>query len=697
MSKQPALKSKDVTQESQKKTAAKRKAAKKTTVKKAAVKKAAVKKKAVKKINTKKKPAQTAATADLDDRLNLPKPVRSIYDEHVYTCRMLRLLELEAENVLSGGEADVDGMSDILHYITYHPDRFHHPKEDVIFDRMSRLSADMKQTIARLRSDHESMTQQSVDLYERMLEQKEVQSVRELKKLAKEILEYSELQREHMALEEQEIFLPSQKALSRVDWEQIEEEVKAKRDPIFGGRVSSRYLNLLERYLNDFNAISDSGGVPIRRAEAILIRLEKALHFTKKLGKQCGSVNQATAEALKSQLGHIRGLIDIRDRESLDDWLDIEKQVNKENWTSIKSTLEDTRKLFEKPTKRRRHSNRRYGPIEVKSSGKTQKLKEKPYKASGRTRVSWQAALTNVAFRLTLKPYLGRMDNGDGLNLPMQKMPAAKFPHYIDASEVDTTEFKADWLVPKRPDKTRGTILYIPGGGFIFPAGNGHRTLLGRLAAQTQCKAMMVHYRLMPDHPFPSGLEDVLAAYRYLLDEGTPPQEIMFAGDSAGGCLTLSLLMAIRDEGLPMPGAVSLISPVTDLTFSTAARRKNRWRDSSMPSFIRQNSYKEYAVNSKLDDPLISPIFGSFEGLPPIFALVSSSETLLDDTLVVARKARVEGVDFEVEVWESLPHAWPAFPFIPEAATATENIGQFFNRYLDLAVEAGFKKSQRSA
>lgn len=145
-----------------------------------------------------------------------------------------------------------------------------------------------------------------------------------------------------------------------------------------------------------------------------------------------------------------------------------------------------------------------------------------------------------------------------------------------------------------------------------------------------------------------------------------------------------------------MPAAAVLISPVTDLTFSTAARKKNRWRDSSMPSFIKQNAYKDYAVESQLDDPLISPIYGSFKGLPPIFAQVSSSETLLDDTLVVARKARLDGVDFEVEVWESLPHAWPVFPFIPEAGAAAENIATYFNRYLDLAESAASKKRQQA-
>ena len=115
-----------------------------------------------------------------------------------------------------------------------------------------------------------------------------------------------------------------------------------------------------------------------------------------------------------------------------------------------------------------------------------------------------------------------------------------------------------------------------------------------------------------------------------------------------------------------------------------------------LPTVLKKNTYKSYAGEVALDDPLISPIYGSYEGFPPVFAQVSSSETLLDDTLVVARKARSQGVDFEVEVWESMPHDWPTFPFIPESATATRNISAFFNNHLDLAEAARAAELVRS-
>lgn len=240
--------------------------------------------------------------------------------------------------------------------------------------------------------------------------------------------------------------------------------------------------------------------------------------------------------------------------------------------------------------------------------------------------------------------------------------------------------FHARWLRPENQPATQKTVLYLPGGGFIFPASSGHASILSSLAQKTGSQGLIVHYRLAPDHPFPAGLEDALAAYRYLLeDQKISPKDIVVAGDSAGGGLTLSLMLAIREEGLPMPNAICVISPLADLSFSGLSREYNRWKDPMLPTHREMNAFELYARETPSDDPLLSPIFGDLTGFPPIFAQVGSTEILLDDTLRVVRKARSQGVEVEVEIWDSLPHVWHLWSFLPETEKALDNIAEFFN------------------
>jgi acetyl esterase/lipase len=207
--------------------------------------------------------------------------------------------------------------------------------------------------------------------------------------------------------------------------------------------------------------------------------------------------------------------------------------------------------------------------------------------------------------------------------------------------------------------------------------------MLSQLAREAHCRGLLVNYRLAPEHPFPAGLEDAISAYRYLLDSGLSSDEIVVAGDSAGGGLTLSLLLALRDEGLPLPAAGAIISAMADLSFSTQSRLSNRWRDPLLSARRRTQDFNLYTGDTPLNDPLLSPIFGSFHGLPPLLAQVGGTEILLDDTLRVARKARAQGVDIEVEIWEGLPHDWHLFSFLPESTQALSRIAGFLRAHLD--------------
>ncbi|RZV49420.1 MAG: steryl acetyl hydrolase, partial [Pseudomonadales bacterium] len=178
------------------------------------------------------------------------------------------------------------------------------------------------------------------------------------------------------------------------------------------------------------------------------------------------------------------------------------------------------------------------------------------------------------------------------------------------------------------------------------------------------------------------GLEDAVAAYRHLLEvEGVAPEEIMIAGDSAGGGLSLSLLLSIREQGLPMPLCACLFSPFTDASLSSPSLKYNRWLDPLLPAG-RMSSMSVYFGDTPLDHPLISPVNASYEDFPPILAQVSSTETLLDDTLRTARRAREQDAKFEVEVWQGMPHVFQIFGFLPEAGEAQTHAVEFIRKQM---------------
>jgi epsilon-lactone hydrolase len=201
-------------------------------------------------------------------------------------------------------------------------------------------------------------------------------------------------------------------------------------------------------------------------------------------------------------------------------------------------------------------------------------------------------------------------------------------------------------------------ILYLHGGGYVVGSLEGYRSLTAHLAVQTGARVDSLGYRLAPEHPYPAALDDALAAYRAILAE-TSPDRIAIAGDSAGGGLTLALLLAARDEGLPLPSAALLISPWAHLD----AREEGSWprnghRDPLMSvrgvTFMR-NAY----VGSEGEAPLLaSPLYADLKGLPPLLIMVGSGEVLLDDAVELARRAADADVRVVLDVRPHMFHGW---------------------------------------
>ncbi len=234
----------------------------------------------------------------------------------------------------------------------------------------------------------------------------------------------------------------------------------------------------------------------------------------------------------------------------------------------------------------------------------------------------------------------------------------------------------------------------------MLPASAQVPLLVANINREAGSRAMLVHYRLAPEHPFPAGLEDCLAAYRHLLDLGTDPKSIVIAGDSAGGGLTLSTLLALRDDGDPLPAGAVLISPFTDFSMGGNSRFDNARFDPMLsPEGIKEMNAL-YLDDTAQHHPLVSPVYGDYHDLPPILAQVGSTEILLDDTRRVGERAREHGVDFEVEVWEQVPHVWHVWPFLPETKAAVARIGEFVRQRTTAttpAVKARRRTAQRKA
>ncbi len=242
---------------------------------------------------------------------------------------------------------------------------------------------------------------------------------------------------------------------------------------------------------------------------------------------------------------------------------------------------------------------------------------------------------------------------------------------------------RAEWIVPNGTDRSR-VILYIHGGAFIACSAATHRPLVARLAQASQAPALSICYRPAPEHPFPAALEDCLAAYRWLLGRGFPPDSIVIGGDSAGGNLTLTTLLALRDRGDPLPAGGFCLSPVTDMV-SSGGSRQSKLKDDPIFGGLESPGrlVEPYWRGQDPRNPLISPMYADLHGLPPLLFHVGEDEILLDDSVLFAERARAAGVDARVAVWPGMWHVFQAFfLFVPEAQESIEEIGRFVQEVL---------------
>ena len=268
--------------------------------------------------------------------------------------------------------------------------------------------------------------------------------------------------------------------------------------------------------------------------------------------------------------------------------------------------------------------------------------------------VPLQRRVVRQAYRSSIPPKGAMFENTRVGNIPVTRTGFGNTPH--------------------------GAVLYLHGGGYIIGSSNTHRGITGHLAKTSGCSVITPDYRLAPEFPFPSALDDAEACWNGLLEEGFKPEQIAVAGDSAGGGLAVALAMRLRDKGAPVPASLTVFSPWVDLT------QDHLYAPECEP--VLQASWtskaaKLYAGQESLSNPLISPIFGDLGGLPPLLIQVGSQEILLNDAERLAAAANRQDVETRLEIYNSLWHVFQVHSGQLDRATAAmEAAGTHIKRHL---------------
>ena len=249
-------------------------------------------------------------------------------------------------------------------------------------------------------------------------------------------------------------------------------------------------------------------------------------------------------------------------------------------------------------------------------------------------------------------------------------------PKGMEVVPVKFAKISCDWVNMPHSSGSK-IILYFHGGGFCFRSPKIHGAFLARLANGSKARGLMVNYSLAPENPYPAAPDECFAVYRALLVKGYLPQNIVFAGDSAGGNLVLTTLLRIRNANLPLPACGIMMSPVSDMAVTGDSAFKkckdDPFFDLSTLLLMRNN----YIGNQNPCDPDISPYYANLHGLPPIFITAGTEELLMDDSIRLAEKIAESGGDVTINVVKGVPHVYPLFYQLSEARDAIKLMSGF--------------------
>ncbi len=292
------------------------------------------------------------------------------------------------------------------------------------------------------------------------------------------------------------------------------------------------------------------------------------------------------------------------------------------------------------------------------------------------------AAILRFILRIMLKPFLG-----PPFSIGFQRFwarLASNVNPVCRAAFTSAIEIEGMSAVRARPksNEPEHTVLYFHGGAYCIGSWRTHRGLITHLAVAADAVVYAPDYRLAPENPHPAALEDGVRAYRWLLDQGIPADQVALAGDSAGGGLALATAIALRDSGLPLPTSVVLLSPGVDLSGDYPSMTQNARKDPMIrPSWFHECA-RLYLGGRAPNDPACSPLFARHEGLPPMLIHVGTEEVLFDDSTRLAERCRAAGVDVSLKVFDGMWHEFQIHAgLLSESDEALAEIGEFLKSH----------------
>ena len=254
-----------------------------------------------------------------------------------------------------------------------------------------------------------------------------------------------------------------------------------------------------------------------------------------------------------------------------------------------------------------------------------------------------------------------------------------KVPSSIRITPAQMGGVSGEWV--EGPNSGEVVLLYLHGGGYFGCSAETHRPVTVAFARQG-FRVFAPDYRLAPENKFPVAVDDAVAVYRALLSAEHSPQNIVVSGESAGGGLALSLMLALRAAGVPLPACAAVFSPWTDLAATGDSIRTNAGRCAMFSGADIAPSARYYLGDTDPRNPLASPLYADLSGLPPLLIHVGADEVLLDDSTRLAESARASGVPVELKIWPVVPHAWQLAPhLIPEARQSLRESGEFLRSH----------------
>jgi len=285
------------------------------------------------------------------------------------------------------------------------------------------------------------------------------------------------------------------------------------------------------------------------------------------------------------------------------------------------------------------------------------------------------------AMRAQLRAFYDELAGARDLSLVEGRVVANRYNELTGPVEgvtwtpVQIGDLSAIWAEADGVDTSR-VIQFHHGGGYMFGDAEVYRAYTGHLSRATGARVLSVDYRLVPEHPHPAPVSDAIAAYEWLQEQGVPADRIVFAGNSAGGGLSLGTLLELLRRGLPVPAGVVAMSPMADMTLSGGTWTSNVASDIRAQGTGTQTSAKLYAGRTDPADPVVSPVFGDYTGAPPLYISAGSGEVFLDDALRVAASARDAGVSVMLDVAPGFNHDYEiGVGRVPEADALFARIG----------------------